>query len=97
MAWQIAAGSDLAFPEVEGPRPLSMRVINAYVDWVLTACESDAVVAGQFFKVNALIDLPSRLLHPAFIYRVAAVNLRRRKALHQNPRETRRAMVASSR
>ena len=96
-AWQLAAGGDLALPDVTGPRPLSVRVVNAYVNWVLTACESDAVVSGQFAKVNALIDLPSQLFHPAVICRVAAVNLRRRKALHQNPRETRRAMVASSR
>ena len=94
-AWQLAAGADLALPEVEGPRPLSVRIANAYMDWVLTACESDAVVAGQFLKVNALVDPPSRLLHPTFIYRVATVNLRRRKAVHQYPRRTRRTRVAT--
>jgi len=94
-AWQLAAGGDLALPEVEGPRPLSVRIANAYMDWVLTACESDAVVAGQFIKVNALVDLPSRLLHPVFIYRVATVNLRRRKGVHQCPRGTERTGVAT--
>jgi 2-polyprenyl-6-methoxyphenol hydroxylase-like FAD-dependent oxidoreductase len=94
-AWQLAAGGDLALPEVEGPRPLSVRIANAYMDWVLTACESDAVVAGQFFKVNGLVDAPSRLLHPAFIYRVATVNLRRRKGVHQSPQGTRRTRVAT--
>jgi len=94
-AWQLAAGGDLALPEVEGPRPLSVRIANAYMDWVLTACESDAVVAAQFFKVNALVDPPSRLLHPAFIYRVATVNLRRRQGAHQSPRETRPTRVAT--
>jgi 2-polyprenyl-6-methoxyphenol hydroxylase-like FAD-dependent oxidoreductase len=94
-AWQLAAGGDLALPEVEGPRPLSVRIANAYMDWVLTACESDAVVGGQFFKVNALVDPPSRLLHPALIYRVATVNLRRRKGVHQSPRGTRPTKVAT--
>ena len=56
-----------------------MRVTNRLVDWVLTACESDTVVGGQFFKVTALVDPPARLLHPSFIYRVATVNLRRRQ------------------
>ncbi|MCV7402811.1 FAD-dependent monooxygenase [Mycobacterium fragae] len=79
VAWQIAAGSDLAFPEVEGRRTPSMRVTNRLVDWVQTASESDAVVGGQFFKVFALVDPPSRLLHPAFFYRVATANLRRRR------------------
>lgn len=92
-AWQLAAGGDLALPEVEGPRPLSVRIANAYMDWVLTACESDAVVAGQFFKVNSLVDAPSRLLRPAFIYRVATVNLRRRRGVHQSRPGTRRTTV----
>jgi hypothetical protein len=77
VAWQIAAGSDLAFPEVEGRRTPSMRVTSRLVDWVQAACESDAVVGGQFFRVTALVDPPTRLLHPSFLYRVAAVNLRR--------------------
>jgi 2-polyprenyl-6-methoxyphenol hydroxylase-like FAD-dependent oxidoreductase len=79
VAWSMAAGSDLAFPEVEGKRSASMRVTNRLADWALTACESDAVVGGQFFKVNSLVDPPVRLLHPSFIYRVAAANLRRRR------------------
>jgi hypothetical protein len=43
---------------VEGLRPLSVRIANAYIYWVLTACETDAVVSGQIFKVNALVDPP---------------------------------------
>jgi 2-polyprenyl-6-methoxyphenol hydroxylase-like FAD-dependent oxidoreductase len=77
VAWQIAAGSDLSFPEVEGRRSRSMRVTNRFVDWALTACESDIDVAARFFRVNGLIDPPVRLLHPAFIYRVATVKLHR--------------------
>jgi hypothetical protein len=56
-----------------------MRVTNRFVDWALTACESDTAVAARFFRVNGLIDPPVRLMHPAFIYRVATVNLRRRQ------------------
>jgi 2-polyprenyl-6-methoxyphenol hydroxylase-like FAD-dependent oxidoreductase len=82
VAWRMGAGSDLAFPEVEGRRSLSMRVTNRLADWVLTACESDAVTAEKFFRVNNFIDPPVRLLHPFFISRVAAVNLRRRQGDH---------------
>jgi hypothetical protein len=67
VAWQIGAGSDLAFPEVEGRRTPATRATNRLVDWVLTACESDAVVGGQFFKVTALVDPPARLLRPSFL------------------------------
>jgi 2-polyprenyl-6-methoxyphenol hydroxylase-like FAD-dependent oxidoreductase len=79
VAWQMAAGSDLTFPGVAGRRSRSMCVITRLVDWALTACESDRVVAVSFFKVNGLIDSPIRLLHPVFVYRVAVVNLRRRR------------------
>jgi 2-polyprenyl-6-methoxyphenol hydroxylase-like FAD-dependent oxidoreductase len=78
VAWELAAGSDLAFPEVEGRRTPSMRVTGRLVDWIQAAGESDAVVAGQFLRVTNLIDPPARLLNPLFLRRVAAVNRRRR-------------------
>ena len=83
VAWQLAAGSDLAFPEVEGRRTPSMRITNRFVEAVMTACESDSVVGAQLFKVSALVDPPTRMLHPSFLYRVAAVNLRRRQRVSQ--------------
>jgi 2-polyprenyl-6-methoxyphenol hydroxylase-like FAD-dependent oxidoreductase len=79
VAWQIGATDDLAIPEVEGRRTPSMRVTRRLVDLVLTASESDAVVATQFFKVAWLIDPPIRLLRPSFLYRVATVNLVRKQ------------------
>ncbi|MBV9320609.1 MAG: 2-polyprenyl-6-methoxyphenol hydroxylase-like oxidoreductase, partial [Mycobacterium sp.] len=79
VAWQILASSDLAIPEVAGRRSRLMRVTTRLVDWALTACESDPVVAVRFFRVNGLIDSPIRLLHPAFVYRVVVVNLRGRR------------------
>jgi 2-polyprenyl-6-methoxyphenol hydroxylase-like FAD-dependent oxidoreductase len=79
VAWQPGAASDLAFPEVEGRRTPSMRVSNRLVNSVLTASESDAVVGTQFFRVTALLDPPTRLLRPSFLYRVARVNLQRRQ------------------
>ncbi len=77
VTWQMVASSDLALPGVAGRRPKAMRVATRLLDWALTACESDLVVAVRFFKVNSLIYSPIRLLHPAFVYRVASVNLRR--------------------
>jgi hypothetical protein len=79
VAWQMAAASDLAFPEVEGKRTRSMRVSNRLVNLAGAACESDVIVFGRFFKVNGLVDKPVHLLHPQFVYRVAAANLRRRR------------------
>jgi 2-polyprenyl-6-methoxyphenol hydroxylase-like FAD-dependent oxidoreductase len=79
VAWQMVASSDLAFPSVEGRRSRWMRIATRLVDWAMTACESDAVVAVRFFRVNSLIDSPIHLLHPAFACRVAVVKLRRRR------------------
>ena len=82
VAWQMATGADLSLPEVEGPRPLPVRIANNYVDRVLAAAESDIVVAEQFARVIAFLDPPTSLFHPAFIARVATTNLRRRKGDH---------------
>lgn len=36
-AWQLARGADLAPPGVPGRRPVSVRLMNRYIDRVLTA------------------------------------------------------------
>ncbi|OBC10713.1 2-polyprenyl-6-methoxyphenol hydroxylase-like oxidoreductase [Mycobacterium sp. 852013-50091_SCH5140682] len=76
VAWDLAVGSDLAFPGVEGHRTPMMRFTSRFVERVLTACETDADVHAQFFKVTGLVDPPTRFFHPAFLYRVARANLR---------------------
>jgi hypothetical protein len=58
-----------------------MRLTNGFANWVLSACESDAVVHAQFSKVTGLIDPPIRLFNPSFVYRVATVNRRRQRQL----------------
>jgi 2-polyprenyl-6-methoxyphenol hydroxylase-like FAD-dependent oxidoreductase len=78
VAWQTAVGSDLALPEVNGPRPLSIRVTNAYLDRVLGAAEVDPVVALDFLKVVGMVEEPKRLMRPAFMLRVARAHRGRR-------------------
>lgn len=77
MAWQLAIGADLGLPCVRGPRPLPIRVINAYLDRVLTAAEHDPTVAEQFFRVAALQHPASRLFRPSILLRVPLGNLGR--------------------
>jgi flavin-dependent dehydrogenase len=78
LAWQLAVGADLALPQVQGPRPLPVRVINAYVNRVLTAAERDPAVAERFFRVASLQDPATRLFRPSTARRVVLGNLRRR-------------------
>lgn len=79
VAWQLAVGGDLSLPEVEGPRPLSMRLTNRYVDRVQAAAEIDTVVADNFLKVAGFAKPPASLMHPSMMLRVAATNWRRKR------------------
>lgn len=68
--WQIAVGADLAMPMVPGPRPLAVRVINAYMARVLRAAEHDAEVATTFVEVAHMLRMPAHLMTPRMMWRV---------------------------
>jgi hypothetical protein len=70
-AWQLSTNPDLALPEIEGTAPLSARLLNGYLDRVLTAAESDVAVVDQFVRVTSLVDPATRLLRPGMIWRAA--------------------------
>lgn len=76
-AWELSANPDLCLPEIEGTPPLLTRLLNGYVDRILTATEYDPVAVDRFVKVTALIDPASRLLRPGMMWRAACANLRR--------------------
>ena len=78
-AWQLAAGADLALPQVQGRRSVAIRVGNWYIERVLAAAESDTVVTERFFRVMNLVDPPARLLLPSVMMRVATGSRRRIK------------------
>lgn len=77
IAWRTAVGSDLALPEVEGQRTLSTKFTNAFIDRILSACETDPWVTQEFQMVTGMLVPPSRLLRPAMLRRVAWPNRRR--------------------
>jgi 2-polyprenyl-6-methoxyphenol hydroxylase-like FAD-dependent oxidoreductase len=79
VAWQLAVGGDLSLPEIEGPRPLSTRLTNRYVERVQTAAETDIVVAGNFLKVAGFRKPPASLMYPSMVLRVVATNWRRQR------------------
>src|SRR5580693_3128331 len=81
VAWQTAVGPDLTLPELVGPRPISMRITNAYLGRVMTAAETDPVVAGQFMRVTSMVDSPIRLLRPSVLLRVLQSKRRPRTTL----------------
>jgi 2-polyprenyl-6-methoxyphenol hydroxylase-like FAD-dependent oxidoreductase len=75
-AWRLAAGGDLALPEIGGAQPLPTRLFNGYVDRVLTAAEFDASALNQFTKVTGLVEPATRLLRPSMLWRAALANRR---------------------
>lgn len=87
-AWRFAAGGDLALPEIEGPRPVSTRLTNRYVDAVQLAAEHDARVAEKLTKVAGFLSPPAALLYPQIVLRVLAAKLRQLRDRQQNGAET---------
>jgi 2-polyprenyl-6-methoxyphenol hydroxylase-like FAD-dependent oxidoreductase len=87
VAWRLAIGGDLALPEVAGPRPLSARVINAYLGRLFTAAEHDPVLVERFSRITNLLDPPAKILAPGVVRRVVAGNLRRRGAQRDSPQD----------
>jgi 2-polyprenyl-6-methoxyphenol hydroxylase-like FAD-dependent oxidoreductase len=75
--WSIAAGSDLAYPEVEGKRVPAMRFVGQYLDRLLLASNEDTVLNVAFQRVTNLMDPPSTLFRPNIVLRVLSGNLRR--------------------
>ncbi|HEU0087832.1 MAG TPA: FAD-binding monooxygenase [Pseudonocardiaceae bacterium] len=74
--WSMAVGSDLRFPEVEGPRPLRLRVVNRYLPRLHVAAAQDPRVGRTFLQVANLLARPERLLSPPVAIRVLRANLR---------------------
>jgi 2-polyprenyl-6-methoxyphenol hydroxylase-like FAD-dependent oxidoreductase len=71
IAWDLAIGSDLALPEVEGDRPILTRLSNAWSERILKAAEHDPEVAEVFGSVTDLLAPPTVLMRPHFVWRVA--------------------------
>ncbi|MBO0681491.1 FAD-dependent monooxygenase [Mycolicibacterium sp. S2-37] len=85
LAWQTAVGSDLALPEVAGRATPSMRLTNAYSNWVLRAAGVDPMVTQDFMRVLGMVAPPSLLMQPSFMLRVARANRTRRQPVVTAP------------
>ncbi|MEE4545239.1 FAD-dependent monooxygenase [Streptomyces sp. V4-01] len=68
--WEMAAGSDLAYPEVEGERPPKVRFLNAYMARLQRAASRDSKVTAALMRVAGLLDPPQALLLPKTLIRV---------------------------
>jgi 2-polyprenyl-6-methoxyphenol hydroxylase-like FAD-dependent oxidoreductase len=71
VAWDLAVGSDLSLPEVDGHRSPITKVSNVWAEQILRAAEHDPYVAEVFGSVADLVAPPSVLMRPRFVWRVA--------------------------
>ena len=68
--WQIAVGSDLQHPRVQGTRTAQVRFINWYISKLFRAAQRDDVLAARFLEVANLARQPQALLDPRMALRV---------------------------
>ena len=68
--WQIAVGSDLQHPRVEGKRLPQVRFVNWYIANLFRAAQHDAALAASFLEVANLMRQPASLLDPRIALRV---------------------------
>lgn len=68
--WEVAAGADLNFPQIEGKRPPMLGPINRYLAKLHRAAQRDEVAALAFHRVINLIDPPSAILSPRVAWHV---------------------------
>ncbi|WP_298330947.1 hypothetical protein [Haloactinopolyspora sp.] len=71
-AWDLATGSDLANPDVDGPRPLPWRLTQTYLQRLLPVAHHDPEVAAAVIRTIGMLDRPQRLMHPRTLRRVLA-------------------------
>jgi 2-polyprenyl-6-methoxyphenol hydroxylase-like FAD-dependent oxidoreductase len=68
--WQIAVGSDLQNPRVEGKRTAQVRFVNWYIERFFRAAQHDGILAAKFLEVANLMNQPTALLSPGVALRV---------------------------
>jgi 2-polyprenyl-6-methoxyphenol hydroxylase-like FAD-dependent oxidoreductase len=75
--WNISAGSDLAFPQVEGKRAPSGRLVGLYLTRLLVVASQDSSLNLAFQKVTNLIEPPASLFRPDVVLRVLFGKIKR--------------------
>lgn len=68
--WSIVVGGDYAFEGVQGERPRSVRLMNAFMDRLVQIAPDDTVVSTAFMKVMHMCAPPSTLFAPKILWRL---------------------------
>lgn len=77
--WQLAVGTDFAYPETKGVKPAGTDFINNYVAKVHRASHNDSVVYAAFLSCMNLLAPPASLFKPNILFRVLRDDWRRKR------------------
>ncbi|GAA1579980.1 FAD-binding monooxygenase [Kribbella sancticallisti] len=69
VAWALALGADLSFPEVKGTRTPASRLLGLHVRRLQSGAEHDARLGRAFLRVTSLMDPPPALFRPSVVIR----------------------------
>ena len=69
VAWAMALGADLSFPEVEGRRTAANRMLSRYVGKLQAGAVHDPRLGRAFLRATSLVDPPPALLRPSVLLR----------------------------
>jgi 2-polyprenyl-6-methoxyphenol hydroxylase-like FAD-dependent oxidoreductase len=74
--WQVAVGSDLQHPAVQGRRPLQLRFFNWYIAKLFRAAQTDILLTTRFLEMLNMVRQPASLLEPRVALHVLSGNRR---------------------
>ena len=69
-AWELTSGSDLAYPQTRGRRPLKLNFINWYVKRLFAKAEKRLEVRRALLDTLSLVKPPESLMRPGLAFRV---------------------------
>jgi 2-polyprenyl-6-methoxyphenol hydroxylase-like FAD-dependent oxidoreductase len=69
-AWSLAAGNDLAYPALAGPRQFGSGLVDRYLASMHRTASTDRVVCRKFFDVVNLLAPSWALVRPEIVARV---------------------------
>jgi len=76
VAWSMATGADLRYPQVRGRRGPRDRILGAYAERLQVAAHRDAAVARALMRTVHMVSAPSALVQPAVVAGVVRFGLR---------------------
>lgn len=67
VAWGLATGEDLRYPETQGQRPFGLKFTHWYTKQLMELCAADEVVMKSMLEVQHMLAGPEKLMAPGMV------------------------------